>query len=247
MPAEILHLDAGDIVRRGSSRVLAVRLERGVELVPHHFAAEGFSAPQPIDVWADRLGDPILFNAGQFAEDLSHLGWLKKDGEWIVSHRHAAWQGLLLSGPVDGAAWARIADLRQAKPSIVERYAHAIQSMMLLDDSNKIRVRDTDKTACRTVVAEDTRGRILILVTEGAVTLADFARWLPKQNLDIVRAMNLDGGIESQLAVRTPDLELSFYGQYGTGSTAFEGAPGTIQYPLPAVVAVRRVGQPRRP
>ena len=106
-------------------------------------------------------------------------------------------------------------------------------------------MRDTDKSACRTVVAEDKRGRLLILITEGAVTLGDFGRWLIEQDLDIVRAMNLDGGIEAQLVVRTRELDLDIYGQYGTGTTVFEGTPGQIRYPLPAVVAVRKSGDPR--
>jgi len=56
-----------------------------------------------------------------------------------------------------------------------------------------------------------------------------------------VRAMNLDGGIESQLAIHTPELELAVYGQYGTGTTVFGSGGGQIRYPLPAVVAVRPV------
>ena len=73
------------------------------------------------------------------------------------------------------------------------------------------------------------------------MTLADLARWLPKTSLGIVRAMNMDGGIESQLAIRTPELELALFGQYGTGTTVFDGGPGQIRYPLPAVIAMRPV------
>ena len=68
-------------------------------------------------------------------EGLTHLGWLKNDGRWIVPNRHRTFQGLLLSGPVDGAAWARVADLEQADPTVEARYRHTIQSMMLLDDN----------------------------------------------------------------------------------------------------------------
>lgn len=237
--AEVLHLDASDIVRRGPPQVLVVRIAGPVELAPHHYATEGFEGPRPAGEWAAALGVPLVFNAGQFDENLTHLGWLRRDGAWIVPQRHQAFQGILLSGPIDGAAWARVVDLDQADPAVVQRYRHAIQSMMLIDDQRRTRVRDSGKAACRTVVAEDTRGRILLVFTEGAVTLAELARWLLDQDLDIVRAMNLDGGIESQLVIDTPELQLSFYGQYGTGPTALEGAPGTLQYPLPAVIAVR--------
>lgn len=239
--AELLHLDASEIVKRGAPRAIAIRFEGDVELVPHHFTQEGMDEPQPIHAWAEHLQAPVIFNAGQYDENLAHLGWLKSRGEWIVPHRHAAWQGLLLSGPRDGAAWARVADLSQAPESVVERYNHVLQSMMLFDDQGRGRVRRSNKTACRTVVAEDTQGRVLVLVTEGAVTLADLAEWLPKQDLNLVRAMNLDGGLEAQLAVRTPAFELDFHGQYGTGVTGLEGSTPRFRYPLPAVVAVRPV------
>jgi len=65
--------------------------------------------------------------------------------------------------------------------------------MMLVDDHGRVRVRDTEKAACRTAIAQDRDGRMLVLVTEGAVTLADLARYLAKSDLHIARAMNLDG------------------------------------------------------
>jgi hypothetical protein len=243
--AELLHLDAGKIVRRGPSAVWVLRLSGPVELVPHHFEAAGLVEPQPIEAWADHLGASVVFNAGQFDEKLDHLGWLKSDGVWINDRQHGAYKGLLVSGPLEGAAWSGVVDLEHTNPRIVERYRHVVQSMMLLDESGNIRVRDSDLTACRTVVAQDGEGRVLIMVTEGAMTLGDLARWLPSTGLGIVRAMNLDGGIESQLAVRTPELEFTVYGQYGTGTTVFPSGAGRIRYPLPAVVAVHPiVGEP---
>jgi hypothetical protein len=237
--AELLHLDAGQIVRRGPAAVRVLRLSRPVELVPHHFEKAGLAEPQTIEAWADHLGVSVVFNAGQFDEELAHLGWLKSNGVWINDRQHGAFKGLLLSGPLEGAAWSGIVDLEHTNPRIVERYRHVVQSMMLLDEEGNTRVRDSDLTACRTVVAQDSEGRVLIMVTEGAMTLGDLARWLPSTGLGIVRAMNLDGGIESQLAVRTSELDLTVYGQYGTGTTVFPGGPGRIRYPLPAVIAVR--------
>ncbi len=239
--AEVLYLDASDIVTTGSPRVLALRFDGKVELAPYHFASEGLDAPITISDWAERLHAPVVFNAGQYDENLAHLGWLKRDGEWIVPHLHAAWQALLLSGPVDGAAWARIVDLSQADGSVEKRYRQAIQSMMLVDDSGRARVRRSTKSACRTVVAEDTHGRILVMVTEGAVILADLAGWLTRQDLGIVRAMNLDGGLESQLAVNTPRLSFTFYGQHNTG---LQG--GRLPHGIPTVIAVRPRAGARR-
>jgi hypothetical protein len=51
--------------------------------------------------------------------------------------------------------------------------------------------------------------------------------------------MNLDGGLESQLAINTPELSLTLLGQYGTEQSVFEARAGMVRYPLPAVVAVQ--------
>src|SRR5262249_28072720 len=144
------------------------------------------------------------------------------------------WMGLLVSGPMDPQGpWGRIVDLEQTDANVVQHYKNVVQSMMLVDEGARVRVRTSDLAACRTVVAEDRRGRLLIIATEGAITLHDMAAWLPNSGLGVVRAMNLDGGIESQLAISTPELTLTLYGQYGTESTVFE-ARQMVRYPLPA-------------
>ena len=240
--AEVFYLDAGTIVKRGPPRMLVVRFDGPVDLVPHHFAKESMPRAAPIEEWSERLQAPIVFNAGQFDERLNHLGWLKADGTWLFADRKAQWKGLLVSGPVEGGAFSGIIDLEHASPNITDAYRHVVQSMMLIDEESQVRVRDTDKTACRTVVAQDDKGRLLILVSEGAITLGDLARWLGESELHIARAMNLDGGIEAQIAISTPELKLALYGQYGTGSNVFESV-GPVRFPLPAVIAVKAAAQ----
>ena len=158
---------------------------------------------------------------------------------WLSPQRKPGWMGLLVSGPLDGGAWGRIVDLEQADANVVRRYRHVLQSMMLVDDAKRIRVRNSERAACRTVVAEDRQGRLLVLATEGAVTLKSLAAWLPRSGLGVVRAMNLDGGIESQLAIDTPELRMALYGQYGTEAHVLEAHGPMVRYPLPVVVAVQ--------
>jgi len=240
--AELLFMDGSSIARRGPGVVVVLRFSGGVEFKPYHFRSESYPEPMPIEAWAQKLEAAVVFNAGQFDESLDHLGWLKREGRWLAPRKKSAYKGLLVSGPLAGAYWARVVDLDRADPDIEEHYANVVQSMMLVDAGRNLRVRDTELAASRTVVAEDARGRILLVLTEGAVTLGDLARWLSSSPLDIVRAMNLDGGVESQLAVDTPELKLVLYGQYGTGS-AFKSGGGQVRYPLPAVVAVRPRGE----
>ena len=236
--ADVFFLNVPEIVRRGPPRIVVVRLDQAVNLVPYHFQNEKLPAPLTVEDWAQRLKAPVVFNAGQFDDKLQYLGWLKANGAWLNEQRKPAWMGLLVSGPTDDGVWGRIVDLEQSDAGVAQTYRNVVQSMMLVDEVARVRVRTTDLAACRTVVAEDRRGRLLIIATEGAITLHEMARWLPNSGLGVVRAMNLDGGIESQLAISTPELTLTLYGQYATESTVFE-ARQMVRYPLPAVIAVR--------
>lgn len=242
--ADVFFLNVPELMRRGPPRLVVIRLNAPMVLVPHHYAADELAGPIAVEEWARVLGAPIVFNAGQFDNKLQYLGWLKSRGNWLSQVRKSAWMGLLVSEPqgeIHGSGpTTRVVDLEQAPADVAARYANVMQSMMLVDESARVRVRHTELAACRTVVAEDTLGRVLVLATEGAATLYDLANWLPRSGLDIVRAMNLDGGIESQLAIDTPELKLTLYGQYGTESSLFEAHAGMVRYPLPAVVAVQK-------
>ena len=50
--AQLFTLDASSIVRRGSGRVIAVRLGADVELVPHHFSSANLPGPMTVEAWA---------------------------------------------------------------------------------------------------------------------------------------------------------------------------------------------------
>jgi len=177
-----------------------------------------------------------VFNAGQFAENNTYLGWLKSDGQWINSQRKQTFLGLLVSGPKTGAPWAQVIDLQHTDGKVVESYHNVVQSMMLFDQSDNLRVFDTSVAACRTVIAEDNQNQLMLIVTEGAVTLGDLARFLIDADLNLVRAMNLDGGVESQLALSIPEKQITLYGQYSSSSVLESTG---VKVPLPVVIAVR--------
>ncbi|MEM6732897.1 MAG: phosphodiester glycosidase family protein, partial [Myxococcota bacterium] len=210
-----------------------------LDFVPYHYRSVGLEKPTSIDGWLSHLDVPVVFNAGQFDEDDDHLGWLKGEGEWLSRAYREQWKALLVSAPSEGAAWSGIVDLERSEPDVAERYRNVLQSMMLVDVASGVRVRETDRTACRTVVAQDAQGRMLLVMTEGAVTLAKLGRWLVESDLGVVRAMNLDGGLESQVAMRTDEASMSLYGQYGSGTEVFDAGTGSIRRPLPAVIGVR--------
>lgn len=242
LDADLFFLDAGEVVERGPSRVLVLRFDGPIRLVPFHYRGR-FGSPVPIDQWQVSLGLPVVFNAGQYDENDVHLGWLKGEGAWISRAYRKQWKALLVSQPAAGPAWSGIIDLKSSNPDVAQSYHNVVQSMMLVDRVHGVRVRESERTACRTVVAQDGQGRLMLILTEGAVTLAAFGRWLTEQpSLEIVRAMNLDGGLESQAALKTEDVSMTLFGQYGTGT--FDATAGPFRRPLPAVIGILPIKDP---
>ncbi len=216
-------LAAGASTRAGSPRIAVLRVD------PEHFrfrvlaAADGQEGRRAGE-WRKLAGALAVFNAGQFAADRSYLGLLIQDGRRrgrLMGHLEA----LFLAEPEEpGLPLARVLDLRytpfqpQGSP-----YRQAAQSLMLLDRFGQIRVRQSDKIANRTLVAQDGRDRVLVMVTEGRHTLWELAKFVSEAGLGLREVMCMDGGPEAQL-----DLEVdSFtYQQYG-------GPVSTSDLPMP--------------
>lgn len=67
-----------------------------------------------------------------------------------------------------------------------------------------------DRPTRRTVIAIDAQGRVVILVTTfGGITLLDLAKYLPTTDLDLVSALNLDGGGSTLVTVNTPQTAIT--------------------------------------
>jgi hypothetical protein len=87
--------------------------------------------------------------------------------------------------------------------------------------------------ANRTALAIDDQGRILVVVTEGGHTLWELAQALKNSGLGLREVMTMDGGAESQLALKAAGFS---YEHYGRPSPAPD-LPWTRQA-LPAVLAI---------
>jgi hypothetical protein len=228
-------------VHRGKPRLHVFRLPSHAIWIPYSWEREQFTHLPDIKAWSERLQRPIVVNAGQYDVDLRYIGQFKAHKTWLYPQRKKEWMGLLVSGPLDPniSVSTRIVDLQQEPHFPTEHYAHVVQSMMLLDQYGKIRIRKSEKTACRTIFAEDRQGRMLILLTEGAISLYHLAVYLRDHStLALRRAMNMDGGLESQLALTLPNLQKIFWGKYGTQSNLEHSHPAWIHVGLPFVVAI---------
>jgi len=174
----------------------------------HYYQQDGFSDPLDIRQWQEHTGHDLVFNAGLFRENYAYLGLLYGNGRSLGSKRHTTWMGLFAAEPADDRSRrARVLDLtfdtfdEQHVP-----YREVAQSLMLLDRTGKVRVRQTGKRAHQTLVAEQSNGHLLVLKTTEVVSLYAIGECLRDAFPSLRQVMAMDGGSSSDIAV-SPSLQ----------------------------------------
>jgi uncharacterized protein YigE (DUF2233 family) len=210
----------------------------------HYYQQDGFSDPLDIHQWQERTGHDLVFNAGLFRENYAYLGLLYGNGRSLGSKRHVTWLGLFVAEPAENhSRRARVLDLTydvfdERQPP----YREVAQSLMLLDRTGKIRVRQTGKRAHQTLVAEQGNGHLVILKTTEVVSLYALGECLRDAFPSLRQVMAMDGGSSSDVAV-SPSLRqaMSKMADVHTGIPLLEGIT-TAHVGLPAVIGI----SPRR-
>ena len=198
-------------------------------------------APQSITQWQQQLKAPIVFNASFYGPNNKPVGLIIADGQVIGPANNRQMRGMFVAEPKGispDLPRATILDL-QATPVNPQTlpWTQGVQSFpLLLDYKGNIRVRDSDRRANRTVIATDRVGNILVFNTSNRFfTLRELAQFLKDSKFGIDSALNLDGGTEAQLLIKTKDLE--FF-----SPPSWENSLGSILdqkiYWLPTVVGV---------
>lgn len=210
----------------------------------HYYQQDGLSDPLDIRQWQERTGHDLVFNAGLFRENYAYLGLLYGNGRSLGSKRHVTWLGLFVAEPAENhSRRARVLDLTydvfdERQPP----YREVAQSLMLLDRTGKIRVRQTGKRAHQTLVAEQGNGHLVVLKTTEVVSLYALGECLRDAFPSLRQVMAMDGGSSSDVAV-SPSLRQTMSKMAGvhTGIPLLEGI-ATAHVGLPAVIGI----SPRR-
>lgn len=169
--------------------------------------------PQSIAAWQQELGAPVVFNASYYCRDNLPCGLILSNGNPIGPPRNPQMRGMFVAEPKGlspDLPRATILDLTVTPISVKTLpWTQGVQSYpLLLDYKGRVRVWNSPKTARRTVIAIDRNGFILIFNTnEVYFTLYDFAHFLKASDLEIDSALNLDGGTEAQLYIKSKDFE----------------------------------------
>jgi hypothetical protein len=235
---EFATMNGGAYCRRGSSEIAMLRIDPArVRVRVHHYEMAPERRPMDIVEWQRVTGAEAVFNAGQFLPDWRYMGLLVCGGTVVSRRLHPTFRAALVADPLDGGAAARVLDLeREPLAPDSMRWREVAQSFMLFDREGKVRVRNTDKVANRTVVGEDRRGRLVVFTTEGGYTLDDFAHLIRRTPLEISHAMVMDGGNEAQMCVNAGGFHYACLGGRIRGPEP--GDAGAEDAPLPAVISV---------
>ena len=169
--------------------------------------------PQSIPDWQEELGAPVIFNASYYCRNAQPCGLIISNGKPIGPRHNHRMRGMFVAEPKGlspDIPRATILDLTITPINVKTLpWTQGVQSYpLLLDYKGHIRVRSSRKKAQRTVIAIDRNAYILIFNTnEAYFTLYDFAHFLKESSLEIDSALNLDGGTEAQLYIKTKDFE----------------------------------------
>jgi exopolysaccharide biosynthesis protein len=158
--------------------------------------------PQSLARWSTDSGALIVANGGFFNDEGEATGLIIADGN--VSGTSFEEFGGMLS-IVDGRPELRWLTQEPYLPS--EELTAALQSFpMLVEPGGKLGVKENDgERARRTVIAQDSESRILLIVAPSATfTLSEISRYLVDSDLNIDRAINLDGGASTGLLLTDP-------------------------------------------
>ncbi len=211
----------------------------------HQYQQQGFSEPPDIREWQEQTGHDLVFNAGLFRENYAYLGLLYGNGRSLGSKRHSTWLGLFAAEPATDRSSRRARVLDLTYDTFDEQhvpYREVAQSLMLLDRTGKVRVRQTGKRAHQTLVAEQGDGHLLVLKTTEAASLYALGECLRDAYPSLRQVMAMDGGSSSDIAV-SPSLRQATSEMAGlhTWIPLLEDST-TTHVGLPAVIGI----SPRR-
>lgn len=176
-----------------------------------------------IEQWQKETGASVIFNSAQYQGKPNYgapVALIITDGRKRGPAYNHSVRGMLVAEPTDKNIL--LVDLLDFEYDTFDHqtttYTQGVKHWpILLDRNGLIKVAKSNWQANRTVVAKDKNKHILVFVTEGGFfTLYNFGRFLNESNFNIETAMNLDGGYEASMCIKTPKLSYVTYGQFET-------------------------------
>ena len=169
--------------------------------------------PDSLVCWQEEIKAPVVFNASYFNSAGKPVGLIVANGKLLGPRNNSQMQGMFVAEPQGMSPdlpRATILDLKTTHLDFKKfPWQEGVESFpLLLDSKGAIRVKESGKKSYRTVITADRNGNILVFNSaENTFTLQKLAQFLKSSSFGIDSALNLDGGAEAQLYIKTKDFE----------------------------------------
>jgi uncharacterized protein YigE (DUF2233 family) len=175
--------------------------------------------PQRVSEWLSESQALLAVNGNYFDPQNHALGLVIQDGQRRDGVVYEGFGGMFaVSGDTARVRW------NVQEPYSGEPLTYALQNFPMLvlpGGAPNLAIDDNGRAAPRTVVAQDRSGRLVFLASPGPFfTLTGLGQWLAAGDLDLDRALNLDGGTSTGLLLRA--------GERSLGTDSWVGVPNVI-------------------
>jgi len=156
--------------------------------------------PLAIDAWMGQEQATAVINGGYFDQNNTSTALVVSNGQAYGTSYNGF--GGMLSVDAQGSVGLRSLNQQPYNPNNEQLQQATQSSPMLLLNGKRTQFNANAASQRRTVVAQDTRGRLLFIVSPGsAFSLDELADILVASDLSLKTALNLDGGASTGLYV----------------------------------------------
>jgi len=171
----------------------------------HNFQISvGYQPDHPLSLaeWQKQTGAVALFNGGYFDAHNRATGLVVSDGQsYGTSYSDF---GGLLAADAQGNVVLRALSQDPYDPTTEQLQQATEASPMLVIDGKRTQFDANASSSRRTVVALDTQGRLLFIISAGgSFTLDELADVVSSSDLQLQTALNLDGGASTGMYIKT--------------------------------------------
>jgi hypothetical protein len=231
---------APEVARTGDSTVRVVRVDPALwEFVLLNTSAPGGGELYTAREWCARQGCVAAINASMYQTDYRRSVSLMRTRDHVNNAYVSKDNTVLAFDRLDeGVPPVQIIDRTcQDFDALAGRYGTLVQSIRMVSCRGNNVWEQQKRKYSTAAVAIDGDGRLLMIHCRSPYSTHDFIDILLALPLDIVNAMYVEGGPESQLFVEAGGVRGEFVGSFESGF--LESDLNRRAWPIPNVVAVR--------
>ena len=226
--------------RCGDRKITVVRIDPAAWRFRLLTAAQQGRRARTARQWATEFGQTAVINAGMFREDgFTNVGFMKCD-DHVNNPRFNTDNAMVAAEPTDPKLPRfQIID-REAQDwkSLVNQYRYVTQGIRMVDSHGKNRWAEQPRMWSIALMGIDGKGKALMIFCRSPFTVHVMIDMLLRLDIDLKRAMYLEGGPEASLYLKTQDCEFEGYGSFETGF--FESDDNDRAWTLPNVIGISR-------